>query len=508
MNIHHTIEQLLNYAIAKDLITTQDKTWAANTIISKLNLPFFNPPPKISKEKLPQYPSSILSEISSWAIENKIIADSSMDKELLQTAIMGIFVQRPSDFINAFHKIVKEKNIKAAAKWMYEKERQADYIKVEMVQKNINWKVKTVYGNLDLAINLSKPEKTIEEIAQIKAFGAKALNQYTYPKCVLCPQNEGYAGRLDYSARQNARLLPLTLAKEKWYFQFSPYVYYNEHCIVLAQKHSDMEINEKSFVRFADFLDIFPHYFIGSNADLPIVGGSILNHDHYQGGNYTFPLHKAKIYKSFKLKNFPNVRCFILNWPLCVIRIVGKPKDVCPAASLIFDKWKNYSDDSAMIRAFDANVRHNTITPLARKVGKQIHFDLVLRNNATSADFPDGIFHTRKQYQHIKRENIGLIESLGMAILPGRLKSEMKKVASYLICKNLTEMQKDEEVQKHYEWAKEISDRYEVTAANADTIIRKEIGLTFQKALECCGVFARGIEGRAAFERFLQVLDK
>ncbi|MDR2860713.1 MAG: UDP-glucose--hexose-1-phosphate uridylyltransferase [Elusimicrobiota bacterium] len=508
MDIHHQIKKLLDYAVKSGLIKNEDRNWAANAVIAKLKLSFFNPPKTKLSETLPKYPDKILSEISLWAVENKIIGKLSVERELLETDIIGIFTQRPSDFIASFHEIEKKKGIKQATDWMYEKEQQACYVKTENVKRNIVWKTKTKYGFLDLTINLSKPEKTLKEIEAVKALGAKALFSKDYPKCVLCPENEGYAGRIDYPARQNARLIPLTLNKEEWYMQYSPYVYYNEHCIILSKNHSDMKINEKTFVRFADFLERFPHYFIGSNADLPIVGGSILNHDHYQGGRFEFPLHRAKIDRYFKLKGFPKAEFSILKWPMSVIRIKGNRKDVLDAVGVIFDKWKNYSDKNVEIKAYDKTVSHNTITPLARMVKDKIQFDLVLRNNAISEDFPNGIFHSKPLYHHIKHENIGLIEALGMAILPGRLKTAMKKAGDYLLCGDINRIKSDKETVRHYEWALELSQKYKINSANIEEILKKEIGMIFEQSLECCGVFKKDLQGTEAFDRFIEELNK
>ena len=341
MDAHCRIKRLIDYAVKNDLIGQADRTWAINRLISKLNLAFFKEPSEKSVN-LPQYPSKLLSDISDYAVSAGLIKDMPSSREIFETEIMGIFVQRPSDFVNSFWRQKDAIGIKAAMLWMYEQAKRSDYIKAERIKKNIAWKAR----GLDLAINLSKPEKTPQEIAELKALGARALTDEIYPKCVLCRQNEGYSGRIDFGAKQNLRLIPLKLSGERWFFQFSPYVYYNEHCIVLSDRHSDMEINAKTFVRFADFLEIFPHYFIGSNADLPVVGGSVLNHDHYQGGNFLFPLHKAKAAKTFRLKKFPKLKCFVLDWHMTTLRIVGGRKDILAAAEMIFEKWKKFSDES------------------------------------------------------------------------------------------------------------------------------------------------------------------
>ncbi|MDR0822194.1 MAG: UDP-glucose--hexose-1-phosphate uridylyltransferase [Endomicrobium sp.] len=510
-DIHYYIQLLIDYAVKKDLIKENDRTWAANQIIAKLKLPCFNPSAineASPQEALPQYPDAILSEISKFAVKNKIIEDVPALKALFETEIIGALLQRPSDFVSSFEKIRKNKGAKSAIQWLYEKEKQAFYIKVKEIKKNIQWKTQTQYGTLDLTINLSKPEKTQKEIALLKTQGAKALNDFVYPKCVLCAQNEGFAGNFKYQARQNLRLIPMTLGGEKWYFQFSPFVYYNEHCIVLDETHKPMNINEKTFVRFLDFLEKFPHYFIGSNADLPIVGGSILNHDHYQGGNYVFPIQTAKTRKNFKLKKFPKLKCSVLDWSLSVIRLAGARKDILAASSLILNRWKNYSDITVNIKAYTKKQRHNTVTPIARKIDRNFIMDLVLRNNRVAKDSNEGIFHSAPQYHHIKRENIGLIEAMGMAILPARLKKEIQIVKDCLIGAKLEKIKADKDANKHYEWAKELAAKYKFNSKNADDILKKEVGMIFAESLKCCAVFKDDEKGRNAFDRFIKTLSQ
>ncbi|ACC98162.1 UDP-glucose/hexose-1-phosphate uridylyltransferase [Elusimicrobium minutum Pei191] len=505
-DINKHIQILLNYAGQNGLISKEDKVWAANQIAAVLNLDSFEP--QKVKTALPKYPGKILAEISDWAVTQKLIQDLPVYREMLETKIMGILIQRPSDFIISFNKIKKQRGIKAATDWMYKKQEQANYIKTERVAKNLSWKTRTKYGALDITVNLSKPEKDPKEIALLKTMGAAALHTHIYPKCLLCYENEGYAGRLNHPARQNIRLIPLNLSGETWYLQYSPYVYYNQHCIVLGQKHENMLIDHKTFERLGDFLSKFPHYFIGSNADLPIVGGSILNHDHYQGGLYTFPMHKAKERKTFKLKKWPSLKCATLNWPLSVIRLTGNKKDVLAASKHIFDKWIKYSDENAKIKSHTGKKRHNTVTPMAKMNGKKLQMDLALRNNRTSAKYPDGIFHSCPEFHHIKRENIGLIEVMGMAILPGRLKEALKEIGDCLINGNLEKIKKSPSIENHYEWAKEIYFKHKFTAKNAENILREETGKVFAKVLECCGVFKQTPEGDKALDKFLKELNK
>ncbi|MDR2772146.1 MAG: UDP-glucose--hexose-1-phosphate uridylyltransferase [Elusimicrobiota bacterium] len=519
MKIHFYICELLDYGVANGLIKEDDRFWAANRIIDELGLTSFEARKtnKTRKTKtlqnLPKYPTEILAKISQWAVENRKIKDLPIERELLETAVIGSFLQRPSDFIAKFNQSSSKQGIKTALCNFYEQEKRVYYIKVERIQKNIVWKTKTKYGTFDITINLSKPERTPQEIIAVKELGTSALSKQDYPKCVLCPQNEGYAGRLNYPPRQNVRLIPLTLNNEHWFFQFSPYVYYNEHSIILAERHTDMKIDKKTFARFADFLDKIPHYFIGSNADLPIVGGSILNHDHYQGGNYSFPLYRAKTLKTFKLKKFPKVVCSILCWPMSIVRIVGQKKDIVGAASHIFNVWKSYSDKSLSINSYSVDDKknrtpHNTITPLAKMTDGKMQMDLVLRNNCVSKDFPDGIFHTDPRFFHIKRENMGLIESLGLAVLPGRLKNAMEKISGRLIAGKIDEIKKDKETADHYCWAVELANKYKFTVKNSQDILKKEIGLAFVAALECCKIFKDTPAGAAGFNRFVERLNR
>lgn len=499
--IDFQISRLIDYAVKNKLIEEGDRVWAANRIISRLGLDGFKA--VTSKEPLPKYPSEILFAISAWAAADKKIADLSSAREILETEIMGLLTPRPSDFTAKFKSF---KDIKKATRWMYAAQQTADYIKTERVSKNLSWTTPTRYGRMDITVNLSKPEKDPKEIAAVKALGVNALKSGVYPKCALCAENEGYAGRLNYPARQNIRLLPLNLSGEKWFFQYSPYVYYKEHCIVLNERHSDMLINEKTFVRLADFLEQFPHYFIGSNADLPVVGGSILNHDHYQGGNYVFPMHRAKIRKTFKLKKFPRLKCEVLDWPVTVIRFTGSRKDALAAANRLFNIWVNYNDAAAGIKSHSGAVRHNTVTPIARMLKGKFQFDIALRNNAASKEFPDGIFHSRPQFHHIKRENIGLIEVMGMAILPGRLKTEMKEVGNFLVKGDLNAIKISPAVTKHYDWVLRLSKKYKFTTENAQKILEQETGKIFAEVLECCGVFKNTPEGNIRLDNFLALL--
>jgi UDPglucose--hexose-1-phosphate uridylyltransferase len=505
IDINSLIARIAAYAIKAGLICDTDKIWAQNMFLSILQLDSFKAPEsKISD--LPEYPCAILSDMSAWAVDCGLIENMAVARELFESRLCAILTPRPSQFISNFEELKKLEGPQAATSWMYQKQKQCDYIKSRRIAKNIIWKTDTQYGKLDMTINLSKPERSPEEIEMIKKMGSAALNGQTYPKCVLCPQNEGYAGRLDYPPRQNLRMIPLTLNGERWFFQYSPYVYYNEHCIVLSELHTDMLIDKTTFVRLADFLEQFPHYFIGSNADLPIVGGSILNHDHYQGGKYVFPLHRAKTRKNFTMKNLPALKCEILDWPLSVIRLRGSRSDVLNASQTIFEIWRDYSDAGANISAYSGQIRHNTITPIAKIVDGVLQMDLTLRNNAVSQQFPEGIFHSHKKYHHIKRENIGLIEVMGLAILPARLKEEFELLADCLIENDLVKIKSSPEISKHYDWALELNEKYKFTKENADDIIKTETARAFAQVLQCCGVFKKDEAGDFALEKFLKCL--
>ncbi|MDR0646769.1 MAG: UDP-glucose--hexose-1-phosphate uridylyltransferase [Elusimicrobiota bacterium] len=505
-DINFHIARLVAYAVKNGLVSRADKTWTVNMMLSVLRLDSFEEP-SIVDYNLPKYPSGILSEISKWAAANGLIENLPVSREILEGELCGIITPRPFQFTAKFEEIEKRSGIKKAAAWMYKTQQQCDYIKIERAEKNLAWKTDTKYGKLDITVNLSKPEKTPEEIAAVKKLGAAALSRNIYPKCMLCRENEGYRGRLNYPARQNIRLIPLKLNGEKWFFQYSPYIYYNEHCIVLNGCHTDMAINKDTFVRLADFLERFPHYFIGSNADLPVVGGSILNHDHYQGGRYTFPMHKVKTRKTFKIKNLPDIECEILDWPLSVLRFSGSRRGVLKAANIAFDAWVNYNDPAVAIRAYDGQTRHNTVTPMARIAKGKLQLDIALRNNAASEEFPEGIFHSHKQFHHIKRENIGLIEVMGLAILPGRLKSEFEELSDCLVKNDFEKIKNSLAISKHYDWALKLADRYKFTPENAEEILRKETGTIFAEVLECCGVFKKTLCGAAALDRFLKTLS-
>ena len=452
MNIYTHIDQLVSYALGRGLIEEQDKTWAINELLAVLQLSDYKP--SHVKVKKVKHAAEVLSPICDWAAARGLITpDTTTQRDLFDTKLMNIFAARPSEVISEFAVLYKTQSPKAATDKFYHNARALNYIRTDRVAKNIAWITKTPYGNLDITINMSKPEKDPKDIAaalQVKPSG--------YPQCLLCKENEGYAGHAGHPARQNIRLIPLDLLKDghPWYMQYSPYVYYNEHCICLSDKHEPMELTRNSFARMLGFVELLPHYFIGSNADLPIVGGSILTHDHFQGGSYTFAMEKAPIEKTFKLKKFPRVKAGIVRWPMTVLRLTGSKADLIAASDLILKKWRAYSDPTADILAYTGKTPHNTITPIARRRGNKFEIDLVLRNNRTTKEFPMGIFHPHEEVHHIKKENIGLIEVMGLAILPARLATELRSLAQYLIKKDLRAIEKDPALTKHAAWAKEL----------------------------------------------------
>ncbi len=501
MDINLLIDQLVTYALRQKLITPQDRSWAINELLALLKLDEYKPTG--FNGKTPDYPCEILSKICDWAAKQGLISpDTITMRDLFDTKLMGVFAARPSEVINEFFTLRKKSPKKATDKF-YHDARALDYIRTSRVAKNLAWKARTPYGNLDITINMSKPEKDPKDIA-----AALKMKASSYPLCLLCKENEGYAGRVNHPARQTIRLIPLDLLKdgEPWYLQYSPYVYYNEHCICLSGKHEPMKLTKKSFARLLNFVELLPHYFIGSNADLPIVGGSILTHDHFQGGRYTFAMAKAPVEKTFKLSKFPRVKAGIVKWPMSVIRLNGPKQDLIEAGDYILKKWRTYSDPKADIISKTGDTPHNTVTPIARRRGKAFELDIVLRNNRTTPEFPLGIFHPHAEVHHIKKENIGLIEVMGLAVLPARLAKELKDLTPYLIRKDVKGIRKNEALAKHAAWAEQLLKKHTFTAKNAEQILQAEVGRVFAKVLEYAGVYKRNAEGKAAFERFIKKL--
>ena len=501
MNIYLLIDQLIAYAIDQRLLAPADEIWARNQLLHILKLTDYAP--SGFKGDTPEFPCEILSKICDWAAKQKLFEpDTVTQRDLFDTQLMGVFARKPSEVENEFFELWAQTPKKATDKF-YHDARALDYIRTARVAKNKHWKARTPYGALDITINMSKPEKDPKDIA-----AALKEPAASYPSCLLCKENEGYAGRLNHPARQNLRLIGLDLLQdgEPWFLQYSPYVYYNEHCIFLSAKHEPMKLTKKSFERLLAFVEVFPHYFIGSNADLPIVGGSILTHDHFQGGRYTFAMEKAPVETTFKMANFPRVKAGTVKWPMSVIRLQGSKKDLAEAADYILKKWRAYSDPKADILAKTGDTPHNTVTPIARRRGKAFELDIVLRNNRTTQEFPLGIFHPHEEVHHIKKENIGLIEVMGLAVLPARLAKELADLEPLLIKKDLKAIQKDPSLSKHAPWAEGLLAKYTFTKANTQEILQTEVGKVFARVLEYAGVYKRNPEGKAAFERFLKKL--
>lgn len=493
--IYQLIQQLINQAIVTQLIEQEDAIYARNQILSLLNLTEFKEVDSIGDftDEIPD----LLDLIVDYACNQGIIEGLFDEKEIFSSKIMNCFVARPSDVNRLFNEKYKQKP-KAATEYFYELSKNSNYIQMKRIRNNIEYKTSTEYGELDITINLSKPEKDPRSIEL-----ERSVKKTDYPKCLLCVENEGYAGRIGHPARSNHRMIRVNLIDNPWYLQYSPYVYYNEHCIVLSEKHTDMVISPTSFLRLLSFVEQFPHYFVGSNADLPIVGGSILSHDHYQGGNYEFAMAKAEDDWAFTMDGYPNVECSVVKWPMSVIRLRSDQINaLVEAGSHIYDKWKNYSDEDSGIVARTAETPHNTITPIARKNGDVFELDLVLRNNRTSDEHPLGIFHPHADVHHIKKENIGLIEVMGLAVLPARLKDELAEIAHFILGKNAVI------ADYHLGWAEELKGCYHVIAneANVETLIREEVGKKFLRVLEDAGVFKRNEAGAAGFCRFIDSL--
>ncbi|MEK3988852.1 MULTISPECIES: UDP-glucose--hexose-1-phosphate uridylyltransferase [Robertmurraya] len=495
MEIHALIQSLLDQSMECEMIDREDEIYARNQLMSLLQLAEF--PEKMDGIKGVSIPE-ILEQMVQYAFEKRMVGILDADKEIFSSKLMNVLVQRPSDVNRRFYRNY-EKDPTCATEYFYQLSQNSNYIQTKSIAKNISYKTDTPYGELDITINLSKPEKDPKQIALEK----EKKQDVQYPKCLLCEENEGYEGRIGHPARSNHRMIRLELEGEPWYLQYSPYVYYNEHCIVLSKEHRDMKISRKGFERLLSFVEKFPHYFVGSNADLPIVGGSILTHDHYQGGNYEFAMARADEEYSFQMKKFLNVSAATVKWPMSVIRLRSRMKEeLIQAADYILTSWKGYSDEKVDIHAFSGDTPHNTITPIARMREGQFEIDLVLRNNRTSEKHPLGIFHPHSDVHHIKKENIGLIEVMGLAVLPARLKEELEEVKAYLLGRS--ERVKD----YHLSWAQELKSKYgtEWSDDTAEEMLRREVGLKFQRVLEDAGVFKRDTNGQVAFRCFCESL--
>ncbi|MDR0952661.1 MAG: UDP-glucose--hexose-1-phosphate uridylyltransferase [Elusimicrobiota bacterium] len=502
--IYTNIEEILAYALSNKLIEKADITWARNTLLAILNLQD-NHHARAYSGPAQKSPREILADISFYAAQNNLLpADTATYRDIFETAIMAIFTDRPSVIVKEFNRLKSNYNPKKATDWFYKYCQKIYYVKADRNALNLNWQVATNFGKFYMTINLAKPEKDPKEIALQSKMPTPA---YAYPKCLLCKENEGYFGRLNHPPRQNLRLIPFKLNGGNWFFQYSPYAYYTEHSIVFSSEHTPMKINKDIFKNLLDFVEILPHYFIGANADLPLVGGSILTHDHYQAGRFTFALEQAKSIKNFKIKKHPKVSLDILNWPMTALRLTGAKKEVAAAAARIFEVWHKYDDASVGIKHATGKTQHNTLNPIARFKNGKYQMDLILRSNITSKEYPWGVFNTRPSFHNIKRENIGIIESMGMAILPGRLKNEMTQIAA-LIARGETEKMKDlSSLAQHYDWVKSFIDNYKnYKESEVLDILFLEIGQAFTKTLLDCGVFKHNNQGKEALLNFLYKL--
>ncbi len=500
MNIEKMIAKLINYALKEKLITPEDEFFARNKLLECLNLSDWNDTAADENEMIID---DILDNINNYAAENGLISDTNESRDLFDTKIMGVLTAFPREVIAKFkadYAISPEKATDNYFDWS----KKTNYVRAGRIAKDMKWVYASEYGKLDITINLSKPEKDPRDIA-----AAKNAKTAAYPKCQLCFENTGYAGRIGHPARQNLIPIPMTVHNENWCFQYSPYGYYNEHCIIFNAAHIPMKIDDAVFGKLFDIIDTLPHYFVGSNADLPIVGGSILSHEHFQGGRYTFAMETAPVEYEFTIKAFPAVKAGIVKWPMSVIRLNSTDrKQLEKACSHILKAWRSYSDEAVGIYSHTSDTPHNTITPIARRKGDCFECDLVLRNNRTDEEHPLGIFHPNSSLHHIKKENIGLIEVMGLAVLPARLKSEMELLADTLVNKGADAVRNNEILEKHADWVDEFMTRNEITAENVNEIIQKEIGSVFEKVLLDAGVFKRDENGINAFRRFTELISE
>lgn len=494
--IYDAVKQLVEYGIDTGLMGEADWIYVRNQLLAKLGLEDYEEP----KQDEPMKLESLLKVLLDYACEKGIIEDSVLYRDLFDAKLMNCLMPRPSEVQKKFWTLYEE-SPKAATDYFYKLSKDSDYIRRYRIEKDMKWTVETEYGTLDITINLSKPEKDPKAIA-----AAKLAKQSGYPKCLLCRENEGYAGRTNHPARDNHRIIPITINETGWGFQYSPYVYYNEHCIVFNGAHIPMKVDRNTFVKLFDFIKLFPHYFIGSNADLPIVGGSILSHDHFQGGNYEFAMAKAPIEIPVTIPDYEDVEAGIVKWPLSVLRIRCKEeKRLVDLADYIQKSWRGYTDEEAFIYAETEGEPHNTITPIARKKGEFFELDLTLRNNITTEECPLGYYHPHNELHHIKKENIGLIEVMGLAVLPSRLRDEIALLEEYIVTGK--DIRQNKTIEKHADWVEEFLPKYEnVTIETVDGIVKEEIGQVFKKVLEAAGVYRCTPEGRQAFQRFISSL--
>ena len=493
MTVNGYLTALVEYGLKTGLIQDCDRTYIVNQLLMTMGLDSYE------EEAAPQMElEDILAGLLSDAVSRGVIEDNITAKDLFDTKLMGVLTPLPREVRAKFAALYAEDPQKATD-WYYTLSQDTDYIRRYRIKKDLRWKTATEYGDLDITINLSKPEKDPKAIA-----AAKAAPQSGYPKCQLCPENEGYAGRMNHPARENHRIVPITVAGANWYLQYSPYVYYNEHCIVFNAKHTPMVIDKSAFSKLLDFVTLFPHYFVGSNADLPIVGGSILSHEHFQGGHYSFPMELSPVEREIRFAGFEDIKAGIVKWPMSVIRLDGADKArLADLADKILRAWRGYTDADAFIFAETDGVPHSTITPIARRRGSDYELDLVLRNNITTKEHPLGVYHPHAELHHIKKENIGLIEVMGLAVLPARLKGELQGLEEAILAgKPLTG-----DLEKHAAWVEELKTRHTFTPENTTAILREEVGKVFAKVLEHAGVYGRNEAGQAAFLKFIDYVN-
>ena len=509
--IQERILELVEYGLVTGLVEPEDKGYTINRLLELFGLD------ELEDEVLAAYETretmteetavasleEILSAMLDYAAEHGLLEDNTVTyRDLFDTKIMGMLMPRPSEVTAKFKTLLKERGAQAATDYYYKLSCDSDHIRRYRIKKDLKWTADTEFGTLDITVNLSKPEKDPKAIA-----AAKLAKQSGYPKCLLCKENVGYAGRVNHPARQNHRIIPVTINQSDWFFQYSPYVYYNEHCIVFNAQHTPMKIERATFGKLLDFVTQFPHYFVGSNADLPIVGGSILSHDHFQGGHYTFAMAKAPIEKEITFKGYEDVEAGIVKWPMSVIRIKSADRDkLIDLADKILLAWRGYTDEEAFIFAETDGEPHNTITPIARRRDGDYELDLVLRNNITTEEHPLGVYHPHSHLHHIKKENIGLIEVMGLAVLPARLKGEMAELRDAILTGK--DLYSTETLASHADWALKFMSKYDkIDESNIDGIINEEIGLVFKEVLECAGVYKCTDEGRAAFRKFIDAVN-
>ncbi len=495
--IYSHIKKLVDYGIKKKLMDKTDECYVINLIMSELGLDDFI---NIDEDEKEVELEVVLDNILSWAVENKVIEDGITSRDLFDTKLMGFLTPRPSSVVEKFNELY-EQSPQKATDYFYNLSIDSDYIRKYRVEKDKKWKYDCEFGELDITINLSKPEKDPKAIA-----AAKTQKQSGYPKCMLCKENVGFKGTLNHPARQNLRVIPTKINNEQWYFQYSPYVYYNEHCIVFKGEHDPMKVDKSTFRKLLDFVNTYPHYMVGSNADLPIVGGSILTHDHFQGGNYEFPMAKAQSEIDIKFDGFENVKACIIKWPMSVIRLnSNSDEDLVELANKILLKWRYYSDESSFIFSHSGDEPHNTITPIARMKDGSYELDLVLRNNITTEEHPLGVYHPHSELHNIKKENIGLIEVMGLAVLPSRLKIELEEIQSSLVTKTPL----SENLAHHKQWVDKFSEKYDdINVDNVQKIIEDEVGEVFLTVLSHAGVYKCTAESRSSFMNFIHAVNE